>query len=197
MGGSVAYDADLIIQALEMAYADVLYHLPLISMEEVQSRILSNNNETALFLYRLGRLYYQNGGTKFVKQLHGLMRGFCGCEIYFSNEIGEGLLLPHSLGVVIGSRNNIGRGFVVYQNSTIGHMNDFQEGVKIGNDVTVMANSLVLGDVNIGNNVVIGAASMVTEDIKADSVVAGIPSRLLDSNSANIIKKLRSEKYSS
>jgi serine O-acetyltransferase len=49
------------------------------------------------------------------------MRKWCGCEIYFNNEIGEGFYIIHGLGTIIGSRNIIGRMFRIHGNCTIGH----------------------------------------------------------------------------
>jgi len=47
----------------------------------------------------------------------------CGCEIYFSNAIGVGFSSRPRVGMVVGSRNKIGKGFRIYQGSTvaIGH----------------------------------------------------------------------------
>ena len=47
--------------------------------------------------------------------------------------------------------------------------------VKIGNNVQIGANSIVLPGVTIGNNVIIGALSLVNKDIPDNSVAYGIP----------------------
>lgn len=49
--------------------------------------------------------------------------------------------------------------------------------VKIGNNVFIGADSVVLPGVTIGNNVIIGANSTVTHDIPDNTVVAGCPTR--------------------
>lgn len=51
--------------------------------------------------------------------------------------------------------------------------------VKIGNNVFIGAESVVLPGVTIGNNVIIGANSTVTHDIPDNSVVVGSPAREL------------------
>lgn len=51
--------------------------------------------------------------------------------------------------------------------------------VKIGNNVFVGADSLVLPGVNIGSNVIIGANSTVTKDIPDNTVVAGCPAQII------------------
>ena len=49
--------------------------------------------------------------------------------------------------------------------------------VKIGNNVFVGAESVILPGVKIGNNVIIGANSTVTHDIPDNTVVAGSPAK--------------------
>lgn len=47
--------------------------------------------------------------------------------------------------------------------------------VRIGNDVWIGANVVVLPGVSIGNDVVIGAGSVVTKDIPDHSIAFGVP----------------------
>lgn len=49
----------------------------------------------------------------------------------------------------------------------------------IGDNVSIGAGAKIVGPVKIGNNVTIGANSVVTKDIESDSIVAGIPARLV------------------
>ena len=51
--------------------------------------------------------------------------------------------------------------------------------VKIGNNVFIGANSIVLCDTRIGDNVIIGAGSVVSRDIPSNSVYAGNPVRFI------------------
>lgn len=51
--------------------------------------------------------------------------------------------------------------------------------VKIGDDVFIGGNSLVMPGVTIGSRVIVGAGSVVTRDIPDNSVVAGNPARIL------------------
>jgi galactoside O-acetyltransferase len=49
--------------------------------------------------------------------------------------------------------------------------------IKIGNDVWIGVNSVILPDITIGDGAVVGAGSVVTHDIDPYTVVAGIPAR--------------------
>ena len=51
--------------------------------------------------------------------------------------------------------------------------------IHIGNNVMIGAKVLILPNVCIGNNVVIGAGAVVTKDIPDNSVVAGIPAKVI------------------
>ncbi len=51
--------------------------------------------------------------------------------------------------------------------------------VRIGNDVWIGANVVVLPGVNIGNGAIIGANSVVNRDVEAYSIVAGAPARFI------------------
>lgn len=55
----------------------------------------------------------------------------------------------------------------------------FNVPVRIGNNVWIGANSVVLPGVTIGDNSVIGAGSIVTRDIPANVVAVGNPCRVL------------------
>lgn len=51
--------------------------------------------------------------------------------------------------------------------------------VKIGNNVFIGMNSIILKGVTIGDNVIIGAGSVVTKDIPPNTVYAGAPARFI------------------
>jgi acetyltransferase-like isoleucine patch superfamily enzyme len=50
---------------------------------------------------------------------------------------------------------------------------------RIGKNVFLGANAVILPGVKIGDNVIIGAGSIVTHDVASDVVVAGNPARIL------------------
>jgi acetyltransferase-like isoleucine patch superfamily enzyme len=48
---------------------------------------------------------------------------------------------------------------------------------KIGRDVWIGANAVILGGVTIGDGAVVAAGAVVTKDVEAGAVVAGVPAR--------------------
>lgn len=53
------------------------------------------------------------------------------------------------------------------------------KGIKIGNDVWIGANCTILDGVTIGNGAVIAAGAVVNKDVEENSIVGGVPSRLI------------------
>lgn len=53
--------------------------------------------------------------------------------------------------------------------------------IVIGSDVFIGADAIILPGVTIGNNVVIGAGTVVTKDIPDNSVVIGVPAKVIGS----------------
>lgn len=51
--------------------------------------------------------------------------------------------------------------------------------VVIGNNVYIGQKAMILRGVTIGDNVIIAAGSIVTKDVPSDSVVAGVPARVV------------------
>lgn len=99
-------------------------------------------------------------------------------SLYIENpaQIGEGLMVIHGAGTVIGGGCVIGKIFTIYQNATIG----FNEGFsRIGDNVYVGAGAIVIGAITIGNNVKIGAGAIVVTDVPDDSTVVGPKARVI------------------
>ncbi|WP_279680758.1 acyltransferase [Dyadobacter pollutisoli] len=51
--------------------------------------------------------------------------------------------------------------------------------IKIGNNVFVGSNAMIMPGVTIGSNVIIGASTVVTKNIPDNVVVAGVPGRVI------------------
>ncbi|WP_133253988.1 serine O-acetyltransferase [Paenibacillus xerothermodurans] len=90
--------------------------------------------------------------------------------------IGPGLVIPHTLGIVIGGGAVIGRDVTIYQNVTIGTKNgkDYRY-PSIGDNTVLFSGCVVVGPIKIGNNAVVGANAVVVSDVPNDSIALGIP----------------------
>lgn len=87
--------------------------------------------------------------------------------------------------VYIGNHVMIGPNTMI---CTVNHPLDFQgrrdhlgiaKEVRIGDDVWIGGNCTILPGVTIGNRVVVAAGAVVTKDIPDDSLVAGVPAKVI------------------
>ncbi|MDN5938149.1 MAG: hypothetical protein L0H83_05750, partial [Salinisphaera sp.] len=115
------------------------------------------------------------------KILKYLVVWFCGIEINYKTRIGRNFQLHHGYGTIVSG--TLGDNVHVNQGVTIGGNWGRAVGERslpvIGNNVWIMAGAKVLGPITIGNNVLIGANAVVLSDVPDNSVVAGVPGRVL------------------
>lgn len=64
--------------------------------------------------------------------------------------------------------------------------------IYVGDSVYIGNNVIILCGVHIGNNVVIGAGAVVTKDIPDNSVVAGVPAKVIKT-SDQYLEKIKAE----
>lgn len=96
---------------------------------------------------------------------------------------------------VVNAFAEIGDNFVAYSGSTIEHEDiigdnvylgpgvNLASGVKVGNNTFVGAGAKIVPDISVGTNVVIGAGSVIIEDIVDNSLVVGVPGKVIRSSS--------------
>ncbi|MEO5319278.1 serine acetyltransferase [Arthrobacter sp. CC3] len=98
-----------------------------------------------------------------------------------STQLGPRCRVYHAHGIVINASTIIGSDVVLRHGTTLGSRVSGSDAPKIGSNVEMGANVMVLGDVKIGDGSVIGAGSLVLEDLAPNSVtVAGSKARTLN-----------------
>ena len=110
-----------------------------------------------------------------------IVEWFMGIELNWDLRIGK-LRLYHGQGLIIHPDVIIGEGCTLRCNTVIGNQGDGGGVPKIGNNVDVGANVVVIGDIDIGSNVTIGAGSVVTKSVPDNSIVIGNPGRITNKN---------------
>ena len=107
-------------------------------------------------------------------------------QIPISTKIGKGFYIGHlgriiiNPGVIIGDNCNIATGV------TIGAENrGKRKGCpKIGNNVWIGTNSVIVGNIVIGDDVLIAPLSYINFDVPSHSIVVGNPAKVISSNYA-------------
>ncbi|MDR1026925.1 MAG: hypothetical protein LBL46_00730 [Rickettsiales bacterium] len=102
----------------------------------------------------------------------------------------NGVVFPHPVGIVIGSRVEIGAGTWIWQNVTIGAkkhqlgLSPDEEAKRyptIGKNVMLYAGAVIVGPIHIGDGAAVGANSVVLGDVPAGATVAGNPAKIIRS----------------
>lgn len=135
-----------------------------------------------VLLYRIGNFFYRHKIPYVPDLFKALQLLIFSAEVSPYAQIGGGLRIYHSVGIVIGHACEIGENVEIFQNVTMGGNDKEIDGrtmPKIGNNVSVFSGAAVLGPVVIGDNVSIGANSIVTKDVPCNVVVAGIPAKMI------------------
>lgn len=68
--------------------------------------------------------------------------------------------------------------------------------IEVGDNVFIGAGTSILSNVRIGSNVIIAAESVITKDIPSNSVVAGVPAKVIETLDEYLIKTSKQKGYS-
>ena len=143
----------------------------------------------AVCMHRMCHFLWKNNFKFISRLLSQISRFFTGVEIHPGAKIGKGFFIDHGMGVVIGETSEIGDNVTLYHNVTLGGASVFNKSGKIitkrhptiGNGVIIGSGAQVLGPIKIGNNVKIGANAVVVKDVPANLTVVGVPAHSTES----------------
>lgn len=95
-----------------------------------------------------------------------------------------GVKFCHYGTIVINENSVIGKNVTFHHGCTLGCI--FEGAHKgspvLGNHVVMFPGSKVVGNVHVGKNVVIAANAVVTKDVPDNSIVAGIPAKVISTD---------------
>jgi serine O-acetyltransferase len=103
-----------------------------------------------------------------------------GIELPCEATVGKRFRIDHFGGIVVSGDAAFGDDCVIRNGVTVGLRNTGVRGAPIlGNRVDVGAGAKILGTIRIGDDVAIGANAVVLKDVPANSIAVGIPARIL------------------
>jgi len=110
-----------------------------------------------------------------------------GILIPYRTSIDDGLYIVHAGNIVVNGKTVIGRNCTLCHGVTLGEAaRGKRKGCPtIGDNVYLGPGAKVFGAVTIGNNVAVGANCVVTTDIPDNSVVVGVPGRVISNHGAS------------
>src|SRR5438445_8029741 len=142
----------------------------------------------AMLAYRIAHRFHTWGVPIIPRVISQLARWLTGIEIHPGAKIGKGFFIDHGMGVVIGETSEIGDHVTLFQGVTLGGTGK-ERGKRhptLGNDVVVGAGAKILGGIRIGDNVKIGANSVVLKSVPENPTVIGVPGRIIKADGARL-----------
>ena len=135
----------------------------------------------AILAYRVAHALYMRDLTLTARALSQLARFFTGIEIHPGATIGNGLMIDHGMGIVIGETTEIGDNCTIYQGVTLGGTGKDlgKRHPTIGNNVLIGAGAKVLGPIVVEDNSKVAANAVVLKHISKNSTAVGIPARVV------------------
>lgn len=142
----------------------------------------------AIWLHRIAHHFYLKGWVVLPRLLNTFSRFLTGIDIHPGATLGPGLFIDHGMGLVIGETAELGSNVTLYQGVTLGGTGK-EKGKRhptIGNNVVVSSGAKVLGSFKVGDNSKIGSGSVVLKEVPPNSVVVGVPGRVVTRNGVRI-----------
>ena len=136
----------------------------------------------AVILFRISQLLYHKRITRPFAYLFTILNDLVtGVWIGPRVQAGPGLFLGHPRGLVVNPSTVIGSYCSIMQRVTLGGGPHVTIGdyVEINAGAQVVSNARGVGQLNIGDNVIIGAGAVVVKDVPAQSVVVGVPAKVV------------------
>ena len=164
-------------------------------------RILCDETARAVHLLKVLRI------TEYLdlKQLNsfGLMKGFwkIGYILYWLHlfylrskynvylplhKIGPGLRIAHMGGAIRVECQKMGDHCTISAGVIIGKIKTDDRRPTIGNNVDISIGSKIIGKINIGDNCIIAPNSVVIKDIPSNSIVSGVPAKIITSDGKKV-----------
>ncbi|XP_020273455.1 probable serine acetyltransferase 2 isoform X3 [Asparagus officinalis] len=150
--------------------------------------------------YRVAHALWNRGRRVLALALQSRISEVFSVDIHPAAKIGEGILLDHATGLVIGETAIVGNRVSLMQGVTLGGSGK-QVGdrhPKIGQGALIGAGAIILGNITVGEGAMIAAGSLVLKHVPPHSMSAGNPAqvvRWLEEKDPSLTMKHDATKY--
>ena len=132
------------------------------------------NPGAAIKLYRASHWCYEHHLRICAKILYYINYIIFSCAIPPEVKMEGGVIVAHSLGIVLHQWCEIGEGTIICQFAQLIHSK-----VKVGKNCLLGAGCVIYGPCTIGDNVKIGANTFVNFDVPDNSTVVGVKGTII------------------
>jgi len=138
-----------------------------------------------LLLFRLGQ---DLNCIPFIGRFFGFIIEYIIRVIYASDiscraKVGGGFMIMHGHDIVIGADVVIGCNCKIFNGVSLGNKDTARSSYGnqpvIGDNVLLSTGSKIFGPIKIGDNVVVGANSVVIKDFPSNTVIGGVPAKII------------------
>jgi serine O-acetyltransferase len=160
-------------------------------------RDISRQGLWIMVVYRFGRWRYtirqrwlRLPFSFLYKLLKPISEILTGIELPCEATVGKRFRIDHFGGIVISGDAVFGDDCVIRNGVTVGLRHTGQRGAPVlGNRVDVGAGAKILGAIRIGDDVAIGANAVVLCDVPSNSIAVGVPARVIPRKTPAIEEK--------
>ncbi|MEM9254243.1 MAG: serine O-acetyltransferase [Pseudomonadota bacterium] len=135
----------------------------------------------ALQLQRVSHWLWNHGREGLALFFQNRMSAEFGVDIHPAARMGNGIMLDHATGLVIGETAVVGNNVSILQSVTLGGTgkDEGDRHPKIGDGVLISAGAKILGNICVGEGAKVGAGSVVLEEVPPHTTVAGVPAKVV------------------
>ncbi|MFK7730617.1 MAG: serine O-acetyltransferase [Pseudomonadales bacterium] len=133
----------------------------------------------AIQTHRIAHFFWKSGRETLALFLQTRAAGVFAVDIHPAVKIGQGIMLDHASGLVVGETSRIGDNVSILHQVTLGGTgtDSKMRHPQIGDGVLLAAGATLLGAIEIGDGAKVAAGSLVLEDVAPHTTVAGVPAR--------------------
>lgn len=137
----------------------------------------------ALVTHRFAHALWKSGRLDFALYLQSQGSRFFSVDIHPAAQFGQGIMLDHATGFVVGETAAVGNDCSFLHAVTLGGSGKEtgDRHPKIGDNVLIGAGAKVLGNIKVGSCSRIAAGSVVLSDVPPNVTVAGVPAKIVGS----------------
>ena len=143
--------------------------------------LLVSSGLHAILMHRGAHWLYRKGAYLPARLVSQFSRFMTGIEIHPGAKIGQGVLIDHGMGVVIGETAEVGDNCTIYQGVTLGGTGK-DKGKRhptLGKNVTVGCGAKILGPFTVGDGAKVAANAVLLEPLAPESTAVGVPARVV------------------